>query len=217
MFGNDDVAFALLCFVSLFAMIEPIGMAPIFISLTAGMQPSEARRVAYRSTLIAVTTLFAFAVLGKWIFDLFGISVNSLRVVGGVIFFIIGYDMLQARLTRTAFETEPHADYGKDIALTPLGIPMICGPGAIANVMILWSQADGFGQRLIVLGMMGLVVFITLLGMLGAQRVSRFLGDSGNKVLLRLMGLITMVIAVEFFFSGLKPILRDILMIPGPA
>jgi multiple antibiotic resistance protein len=210
---NDALAFGLLCFVSLFAMVEPLGVMPIFITMTANLSPKEQRSVARRATLIAYLTLLVFAFTGQLIFRFFGISVNSLKVVGGVIFFMIGWEMLQARLTKTAYEDHASPqDYGKDIALTPLGIPMICGPGAIANVIVLWNET---GDSMLKIGALlfslTLVMTFTLSILLTARRVSRFLGDSGNKVLLRLMGLITMVIAVEFFFSGLTPIVRNMM------
>ena len=214
---SEEFTFGLLCFVSLFAVVEPLGTMPIFMALTADMEPAQSRSVAIRAVLIAWLLLLLFTFLGQLIFSLFGINVNSLKVVGGVIFFIIGYEMLQARLSSTAFQEVPPQEYGRDIALTPLGIPMIAGPGAIANVMILWTKADTFGRQVAMLVGMSAVLLLTGLVLVGSRRVAKILGDSGNKVLLRLMGLITMVIAVEFFFSGLKPIVRDILAIPQDA
>lgn len=214
---SEEFSFGLLCFVSLFAVVEPLGTMPIFMALTADMEPAQSRSVAIRAVLIAWLLLLLFTFLGQLIFSLFGINVNSLKVVGGVIFFIIGYEMLQARLSSTAFQQVAPQEYGRDIALTPLGIPMIAGPGAIANVMILWTKADTLGRQVAMLVGMSAVLLLTGLVLVGSRRVAKILGDSGNKVLLRLMGLITMVIAVEFFFSGLKPIVRDILAIPQEA
>jgi multiple antibiotic resistance protein len=210
---TDAVAFGLFCFVSLFAMVEPLGVMPVYVAMTAPLPPREQRAVARQAVLIAALTLLLFAVAGPVIFRFFGISVNSLKVVGGVIFFVMGYEMLHARLTTTAFEeSKSPRDYGRDVALTPLGIPMICGPGAIANVIVLWNEANGQPAKITALLLaLGLVMLLTLLILLGARRVARHIGENGNKVLLRLMGLITMVIAVEFFFGGLKPIVRDML------
>ena len=210
---EDTLKFGLFCFVSLFAMVEPLGVMPMFISMTSGLTPARQRSVARRACLIAFLTLFLFAITGQLIFRFFGISVDSLKVVGGVIFFLIGYEMLQAKHTRTAFEegSEAEKEHGEDVALTPLGIPMIAGPGAIANVIVLWNEAGSPSRRIALLVGIGLVVFTTLIILLGARRVARFLGENGNKVLLRLMGLITMVIAVEFFFSGLTPIVQKMI------
>lgn len=205
--------FALLSFISLFTMVNPLGVIPVFTSLTASLSPQESRRAAWRSTLTAFAILLAFALTGHWIFVFFGISVNSLRIVGGVIFFLMGYEMLQARLTRTKYDDETTHQYISDIAITPLGIPVICGPGAITSAILLMDQAETLEQKSLVLGAIAAVLLITLLFMLSGKQITRVLGENGNKVMLRLMGLIVMVIAVEFFFNGLRPILREILKI----
>lgn len=202
--------FGLLSFTSIFTMINPLGVMPVFTSLTTGMDTREAKQVALKAVLTALFTLVLFAVSGRFIFDFFQISVNSLRVVGGIIFFMAGFDMLQARLIRTKENSKPDPDYGNDIAITPLGIPMICGPGAITAAIVLMNDADIFAEKIILLIAILLVLIITLLFLIGARKIMKLLGDSGNKVLMRIMGLIVMVIAVEFLFSGLKPILRDI-------
>lgn len=212
---QDPFAFGVFCFVSLFAMVEPLGIMPVYTSMTGHLLPNQQRGVAFRACVIAYATLMLFALTGQHIFHFFGISVNSLKVVGGIIFFLIGYEMLQARISRTTYDEESAHDYSNDIALTPLGIPMIAGPGAIANVMVLWNEAAGFRSRMALLVAISLVMLATLFFLLGARRVVRFLGESGNKVLLRLMGLITMVIAVEFFFAGLKPFVQDMMKPPA--
>ena len=202
--------FGLLSFTSIFTMINPLGVMPVFTSLTVGMDTKEARQVAVKAVLTALFTMILFAVSGRFIFDFFHISVNSLRVVGGIIFFMAGFDMLQARLIRTKENSKPDTDYGNDIAITPLVIPMICGPGAITASIVLMNDADLIAEKLILLFAILLVLVITLLFLVGARKIMKLLGDSGNKVLMRIMGLIVMVIAVEFLFSGLKPIIRDI-------
>jgi multiple antibiotic resistance protein len=206
--------FALFSFVSLFTMVNPIGVIPVYTAMTARLNPQESRRVALRASIIAFLILLAFALTGQWIFRFFGISTDSLRIVGGIIFFLMGYEMLQARLTRTQYDDEPTHEYMNDIALTPLGIPVICGPGAIATAIILMNQAKSPLEAGVVLGSVFLIIAITCLLLLGSKQVVHLIGDNGNKVMLRLMGLIVMVIAVEFFFSGLRPIVREILKIP---
>jgi len=205
---EEVAAFGLLCFVSLFAVVEPLGLIPIFIGMTSGMAPTAQRMVARRACLVAFLTLFIFALLGQLIFRFFGISVDSMKVVGGIIFFLIGYEMLQAQHTRTAFDKDRNPEADGDVALTPLGIPMIAGPGAITNVIVRWNEADSVAKQGALLASILAVMLLTLVLLLGARRVARFLGESGNRVLLRLMGLITMVIAVELFFGGLTPIVQ---------
>ena len=205
---EEAAAFGLLCFVSLFAVVEPLGLIPIYIGMTAGMAPPAQRLVARRAVLVAFVTLVLFALAGQFIFRLFGISVDSMKVVGGIIFFLIGYEMLQAQHTRTAFDEGNKPETDGDLALTPLGIPMIAGPGAITNVIVRWNEADTTSKQGALFAAILAVMAVTLVLLLGARRVARVLGDSGNRVLLRLMGLITMVIAVELFFGGLTPIVQ---------
>ncbi len=207
--------FALLAFVSIFTMVNPIGVIPVYTAMTSNLSPREARRVAFRAVLTALLILTIFALTGRFIFEFFGISVNSLRVVGGVIFFLMGYELLQARLTRTQYDDETVHEYISDISITPLGIPVICGPGAIASVIILMDQASSLAERGIVLAAIFIILGLTHLLLLGSGQVMKIIGENGNKVMMRLMGLIVMVIAVEFFFSGLKPILRGIFNIPN--
>jgi len=153
--------------------------------------------------------LILFALTGRFLFDFFGISVNSLRVVGGIIFFILGYEMLEARLTRTKSDEESVTEYIEDIAITPIGIPLIAGPGAITTVIVLMNETTGLIEKEIALMLaITAVLAITFLFLIGARQVMHALGHSGNKVLLRVMGLIVMAIAVEFFFNGLKPIVQ---------
>ncbi len=210
---HDLFEFGLLAFTSIFTMVNPLGVIPVYTSMTSEMTSSEAKKVAVKASLTALLTLILFAFSGRFIFDFFQISVNGLRVVGGIIFFMAGFDMLQARLIRTKSDEETTADYANDIAITPLAIPLICGPGAITAAIVMMNDAHEISQKLILTGAIAAVLLITLLFLLSARKVMRFLGDSGNKVLMRIMGLIVMVIAVQFLFSGLKPILRDIFLI----
>lgn len=201
--------FGLLCFVSLFTIIDPFGALPVYASMTGKLSHSESQRVALRAALTAWIVLIFFALTGRFLFDFFGISVNSLRVVGGIIFFIMGYEMLEARLTRTKSDAESVTEYIEDIAITPIGIPLIAGPGAITTVIVLMNETTGLIEKEIALILaITAVLAITFLFLIGARQVMHALGHSGNKVLLRVMGLIVMAIAVEFFFNGLRPIVQ---------
>lgn len=204
--------FFLLTFTSLFTMMNPIGVIPVYIALTANHTKKEARFIAFKATFTAFIILTIFAFSGKFIFDFFSISVNSLKIVGGIIFFIMGYDMLLARISKTkTASTEESGDH--DIAITPLAIPIICGPGAITAVIVFMQESVNLEQKAILLVSVLTVILLTWIILLSARRIFDFLGDNGNKVLMRIMGLIVMVIAVEFFFGGLRPILQDILHI----
>ncbi len=205
--------FALLVFTSFFTIINPLGTMPIFMTMTASLSKQRRKQTAKKATLVAFFTILAFSFSGQILFNFFGISVNSFRIVGGFIFFIMGWDMLQARLgTIKHTDDEGKIDaYVEDISITPLAIPMICGPGAITNAIILMEDAQEVSQKIVLISVIAFVIFLTYLILVGASKITDKLGETGNKVMMRLMGLIVMVIAVEFFFSGLKPIILDIM------
>jgi multiple antibiotic resistance protein len=124
--------------------------------------------------------------------------------------FKIGFDMLQARYTPMKLKDEEIKTYADDISITPLGIPMLCGPGAIANAIVLMQDAHSFEMKGVLIGTIALIYFLTFLILKASTRLVNLLGETGNNVMMRLMGLILMVIAVECFVSGVKPILTDI-------
>jgi len=183
------------------------------MSMTASLSKQRRKQTAKKATIVAFFTVIAFAFSGQILFKFFGISVNSFRVVGGLIFFMMGWDMLQARLGQFKHtDDEDKIDaYVEDISITPLAIPMICGPGAITNAIILMEDAKDVPQKITLVIIIALVLLITYLVLVGASKITEKLGTTGNKVMMRLMGLIVMVIAVEFFFSGLKPIIQGII------
>lgn len=205
-------SFTLLCLTSFFTLMNPLGIMPVFMSMTASLSPQERRKTAQRAVIVAFITLIAFAFSGQVLFQFFGISVDSFRMVGGIIFFMMGYDMLQARLSKVKLsKSTAKREYISDISITPLAIPMICGPGAITNSIVLMADSETPMQKAILIGSIIVVLLTTFLVLWGSAPISKLMGETGNKVMMRLMGLIVMVIAVEFFFSGLKPILIDIL------
>ena len=191
--------------------MNPIGTMPVFLTMTNDLTKKERRNTAIKAVLTAAFALILFAILGRYLFDFFGISVAGLKVVGGILFFFIGFDMLNARLSRikmTKLEAEQYAD---DISITPLGIPMIAGPGAITNAIVLMGDANHYTSKAMVILSIVLVLIVVLLVFIGAVGITKFIGDKGNKIMMKLMGLIVMVIAVEFFFSGLKPYIQSII------
>jgi len=131
--------------------------------------------------------------------------------VGGVIFFMMGLDMLNARLTSTKIKDSEVKSYVNNIAITPLAIPMICGPGAITNAIVLMEDAHSISHKLVLILTLTVVMLLTYIILYSSSKIVKVLGETGNNVMMRLMGLIVMVIAVEFFFSGLRPIVTDML------
>ncbi len=203
--------FALLCFTSFFTLTNPLGTMPVFMTMTHGMGDEERKSIVRRATIVAFITLMVFVFAGQFLFMFFGISTNGFRIAGGVIIFKIGFDMLQARYTPMKLKSDEIKTYANDISVTPLAIPMLCGPGAIANAIVLMADATTISKKAILIGMIAVVYFITFLILRASTRLIKLIGETGNNVMMRLMGLILMVIAVECFFSGLKPILVDIM------
>lgn len=203
--------FALLCFTSFFTLTNPLGTMPVFLTMTSGMDAAERQAIVRRATIVSFITLMVFTFSGQFLFKFFGISTNGFRIAGGFIIFKIGFDMLQARYSNAKLKEEEVRAYANDISITPLAIPMLCGPGAIANGIMLMEDASTLIKKGVLIGVIAFVYFITFLILRASTRLIKLLGETGNNVMMRLMGLILMVIAVECFVSGLRPILIDIL------
>ena len=202
---EDLLPFALLCFTSFFTLTNPLGTMPVFLTMTNGMNDHERKAIVRRATIVSFITLMVFTFSGQFLFKFFGISSNGFRIAGGFIIFKIGFDMLQARYSNAKLKEEEVKTYADDISITPLAIPMLCGPGAIANAIMLMDDASTFTLKGTLIGIIALVYFITFLILQASTRLVRILGETGNNVMMRLMGLILMVIAVECFVSGYKP------------
>ncbi len=208
---NEVFTFALLAFTSFFTLINPLGTMPVFMSMTADLTDDERNRTAKKASVVSLFTIIAFALTGQLLFKFFGISVDSFRIVGGVIFFIMGMDMLQARLGHVKIKENEVKSYITDISVTPLAIPMICGPGAITNAIVLMEDANSWAKKMVLFLSIAVVVLITYVVLYSSSKLLKLLGQTGINVMMRIMGLIVMVIAVEFFFSGLKPIVHTMM------
>lgn len=203
--------FAFICLTSFFTLTNPLGTMPVFLAMTRGLDNGQRRRIVRRATIISFIILIGFTVCGQILFSLFGISANGFRVAAGFIIFKIGFDMLQAKYSNTKLSEEDVREYAEDISITPLSIPMLCGPGAIANGIALMDDATSWQLKLILFGSIFLIYLISYFVLSASTKLVDLLGSTGNNVMMRLMGLILMVIAVEIFVSGLKPIIVDIL------
>jgi multiple antibiotic resistance protein len=198
---------------SLFTIVNPLGAMPFYSSITEGATREIARSIALRASVAALLAMVFFAFSGKFVFSFFNVSVDGLRVVGGILFFIMGYDMLQGKDSRTKTVSASEKFNIQDIAtkaITPLAIPLICGPGTITVVTVMMQESNYTWQRLTLVFAQILVSFFTFLILVSAKRITQFLGESGQKVFYRLMGLILMMIAVEYFFNGIRPYIRSL-------
>ena len=205
------IPYALLCFTSFFTLTNPLGTMPVFLTMTNGLSDDERRHIIKRATIVSFVILIAFTLCGQFLFKFFGISTNGFRIAAGFIILKIGYDMLQARYSNAKLKDDEIKAYVNDISITPLSIPMLCGPGAIANGIILMSDATTIELKVTLITMIAVVYVISYIVLRLSTRLVNIIGETGNNVMMRLMGLILMVIAVECFVGGIKPILIDII------
>lgn len=210
---NELLSFGILCFTTFITIINPLSTLPVFLTMTNSLDDAQRKQVAVEAVITAFIALVLFAFTGQFIFDFFNITANGFRVAGGILFFMMGYDMLNARITRIKISKAEVKEYTTDISITPLGIPMICGPGAITNAILMMGESKTVSQKGVLIATMLIVCLIMLVTLYGGARLIKLMGQTTMKVLMRIMGLILMVIAVEFFFAGLKPIVQDILQI----
>lgn len=196
--------FALLAFSSLFSVINPISAAPIFVAMTEEF-PEGRRRAALRACLAAAAILAVFAAAGGAIFAFFGITVPAFQIAGGVIF--------AALSVRTLQNGEKEAPEGEkaDPSVVPLGIPVIAGPGAITTVMVLVGQAQDGARRLALGGAIAVNVVLTFLILLAAPTIVAWIGTTGQRIVSKIMGLITAVIGIQFVINGMTTVFVNIL------
>lgn len=203
--------FAFVCLTSFFTLTNPLGTMPVFLSMTKGLDNNQRARIVRRATIISFIILMLFTICGQVLFTIFGISANGFRIAAGFIILKIGFDMLQAKYSNTKLNDEEMKVYADDISITPLAIPMLCGPGAIANGIMLMENANTWAMKATLFLSIAVIYIISYLVLRFSTKIVPLIGETGNNVMMRLMGLILMVIAVECFVSGLKPILVDII------
>ncbi len=210
---DDAFSFASLVIGSLLAMVNPLGALTIFVGLTATHTARHRRFTALWACISAATILVVFALFGTVILRFFGITTYAFRIAGGIIFFAVGWDMLQARRSRskTTPEEEEESAEKAEVAVVPLGIPTLAGPGAITTVIALMGQTGGPVEAGIVYMGILVVSFITLLALLAGPAILRLLGQTGINVFTRLMGLLITVIGVQFVVDGIGTVVRTLM------
>ena len=194
-------------FITLLVIIDPPGCAPIFASLTAGTAAAHRRRMAIRSTAVAWCILIFFALLGEPLLDTLGISLSAFRLAGGIMLFMIALDMVFERRTERREERAKEIEgtsQAEDIAVFPMAIPMIAGPGSIATIMLLTARADGTVEGLIVLAAMTAVIGLTLAALLLAGPLMKLIGAKLEAMITRILGVILAALAVQFVLDGLE-------------
>lgn len=201
-------ALALRTFLTMLVIIDPVGLAPVFLGLTGDRTLAERRRLARRAVTVAGAILLAFALGGAWLLGHLGISLDAFRAAGGLLLFRIAVDMVFAQHERETPEEEAEARGRRDLSVFPLAIPLIAGPGALASVMILAGEARGDPLALsVVLGTTGGVLALAFLGLRLAEPVGRLLGQTGVNVVTRVLGVLLAALAVQYVADGVRGLL----------
>ena len=206
-----DLSAIITAFVTLFVVIDPPGCAPIFASLTSGTPAGHRRAMAWRSVAIGSAILFAFALVGRPFLGALHISLDAFRIAGGIMLFMIALEMVFERRTRRREERAEkvraahEVDHAvEDIAIFPMAMPMLAGPGGIASVMLLMAQAPGMAASLAVLAALTLVMAVTLVMLLMATPLMRIFGSQVESVVTRLLGVVLAALAVQFVIDGVR-------------
>jgi multiple antibiotic resistance protein len=202
----QDLAFALLAFTSLLAIVNPLSAVPLFLATTAHYDARHRRATLQIAVATAVAVLVVFAAVGTWILRFFGVTTDAFRIAGGILFFGVGSDMLAARRSRAkTTETEDvEAELQTEVGVIPLGLPTLAGPGAITTVITLTAQAATPTRRASVFVAIVLVLAASWAVLAVAPAMLRRLGHTGLNVMTRIMGLLIMVLGVQFVLDGVR-------------
>ncbi|QUM81995.1 MarC family protein [Moritella sp. 5] len=197
---------ALTVFMAFFAIMNPIANTTVFAGLTGTMGKSKQLKVAIKSLTITFVIIVLFSILGKSIFHLFGITLPALRITGGILVFLVGYHMLQGKSSKLHTAEECN---DSDVAVSPLAVPLLAGPGTIATAMN-YSSAGGWGEIIITISAFAVLCLITFVCFIFSSKIISAIGESGLSIVTRLMGLILAVIGVEMLIGGIKAVISTI-------
>lgn len=199
------VRFSLLALSSIFFLVDPFAAIPAFIALTDGVDRNGRRRMARRASLTCFIVLSSFALAGQFIFSLFGIKLPAFEIAGGLILMLIGIDMMEAKRspTQESSDETQEAASKDDASIVPMGIPMLAGPGAISSVMVLVGESQTHLQMATVIAAITVTAVASYWVLVGADQLRKLLGETGIRILVRIMGLLLVALAMQFFVNGL--------------
>jgi multiple antibiotic resistance protein len=190
--------------------IDPPGLAPLFLAVTRGMNRDERRQVSVRASIIGFLVMALFALAGALILSVFGITLPAFRVAGGLLLFFIAFEMIFERRQDRKEKISDVAitkDMIHNIAAFPLAIPLIAGPGAISATVLLSGSFQGFAAQAALVGIIAICLLLTYLVFILAERIDRFLGQTGRSILTRLLGVILAALAVQFVADGIRELM----------
>jgi multiple antibiotic resistance protein len=193
-------------FVTVFALVDPIGAVPFFVSLTDGFSEADRRIVRRRAVIVLGSVLGVFALVGRFLFDAFGLTLAAFEIAGGILLFIVAYDMLHGEVTRTKLTNEDREEAiarRDEIAVVPLGIPLLAGPGAISTVMIYEGSAGGDPAMVVVVFLaIAVTTALTFFILKYGQKIFRYFGKTGIMAMTRVLGLLLAAVGVQFVLNG---------------
>ncbi|MBW8301773.1 MAG: MarC family protein [Hydrogenophaga sp.] len=204
MVGTDSMINA---FTTLLVTVDPPGLAPLFLGLTVGMNPGERRQVAVRGSLIAFAVLAVFALFGASILGALGISMGAFRIAGGLLLFAISFEMIFEKRNERKEKTSDAAitkDHIHNLAVFPLAIPLIAGPGAISATVLIAGTMDGVAGKIQLIAVIAVCLALVFAALILAERLNHFLGVTGRALLTRLLGVLLSALSVQFVVDGVK-------------
>lgn len=195
-------------FVTLFVTIDPIGLAPIFLGITAGMTRRQRYSVAGRAVIIALFLITLFLLVGQAILDTLGITIHAFRIAGGLLLFYTAFEMIyggRQERKKKASEKAISADQIANIAIFPLALPLIAGPGTISAAILLSGQMNGAWEwQLILFGVVVAILALCMLSFMAAEVIDKYLGQTGRITMTRLLGVLLAALSVQFVIDGVK-------------
>ena len=198
---NHLLTFSISVFTGFFAIMNPIANVPIFLSLVENADDTAQKKIARKSTFIAFIIVFSFVILGKFIFELFGITIPAFKITGGILIFYVGFEMLQSKKSSVKHLTNPNID--ENIAVSPLAIPILAGPGTIVTAMNFVTNAKMI-QISIVIIVFALMCLLTYIFFRISNSLVKILGKNVISVIGKIMGLIIAIIGTNMIIEGLK-------------
>lgn len=199
-------------FATFFVVIDPPGCAPVYASLTTDASAAQRRAMALRAVIVAALILFVFALFGEQLLGTLHIQLDSFRIAGGIMLFVIAIEMVfekrtarrEERAQKIIDQQEDNQPEVDDVSIFPMAMPMLAGPGSIASIMLLMSQNDGLESSIVILSAAGIVLMLTFFTLWAAGPIMRLLGDSAEAVITRLLGVLLAALAAQFIIDGLR-------------
>lgn len=200
---HNFLQFALITFTSVLFIVDPVAVIPTYLVITRNETPEQRRATVRRAAMVAAALMIVFGIAGRLIFRVFGITLPAFRIAGGLILWLVAMDMLRGqRTTQESSEEITEGEEKEDVAVTPLAVPMLAGPGAISTVMVLASQARTVPESVVVYGSVVLTAVISWAALRLGERLVVVLGQTGIRVMTRIMGLLLAAVAVQFVVTG---------------